>query len=416
MQRLKDVDKKSMIRGTISLYEKIYGCLAGFALGDTMGRPVEGWDYQEIEKKYGKITDLLLDVPTRFNRYQASRIGTEHTTLARLLCKSYLEKEGRITTEDWAKTWLEAEEMEKCTLFLAGQSSYELLKKGIPPRLAGFLNYVDRESLMVVAPIGIFNACDPDQAYIDAIEIVSMYQRDEGVDAAAVLASSIAEAMRPDTTVNSIIEAGLKRASSKKYLKFFQRDIDNLKEALETSLEIAKKYNDIFRIREELYQNVLQPKNREAFMDTMLDPIEICSLVFALFQVAKGEPRKAIIAGVNIGRSANTIASLLGALSGALNGIKSLPLNWVNFLEKCDQFHLTEEREKIEDISKRMVSLVEKEDDTSKERIKLLEKSGVGKEPIEESLIHQKIYGCLLGGALGDTMGRPVEGMNYREI
>ncbi len=27
-----------------------------------------------------------------------------------------------------------------------------------------------------------------------------------------------------------------------------------------------------------------------------------------------------------------------------------------------------------------------------------------------------KIYGCLLGGLIGDAMGAPTEGMNYQEI
>ena len=39
------------------LYKKVYGCLAAGAIGDTFGRPVEGWHYKDIEEKKGRLTD-----------------------------------------------------------------------------------------------------------------------------------------------------------------------------------------------------------------------------------------------------------------------------------------------------------------------------------------------------------------------
>jgi ADP-ribosylglycohydrolase len=35
---------------------------------------------------------------------------------------------------------------------------------------------------------------------------------------------------------------------------------------------------------------------------------------------------------------------------------------------------------------------------------------------MENSLLFRKIYGCLLGGIIGDAMGAPAEGKTYQEI
>ena len=40
--------------GTL-LCRKAYGCLAGGAIVDTLGRPVEGWHYKDIEAQKGRL-------------------------------------------------------------------------------------------------------------------------------------------------------------------------------------------------------------------------------------------------------------------------------------------------------------------------------------------------------------------------
>jgi len=39
------------------LFKKMWGCLAIGAIGDRLGRPVEGWHYQRIDEEYGRLTD-----------------------------------------------------------------------------------------------------------------------------------------------------------------------------------------------------------------------------------------------------------------------------------------------------------------------------------------------------------------------
>ena len=41
------------------LFNKVYGSVIGGAIGDSLGAPIEGWQYNEIRQKYGRLTELI---------------------------------------------------------------------------------------------------------------------------------------------------------------------------------------------------------------------------------------------------------------------------------------------------------------------------------------------------------------------
>jgi len=41
-----------------NIYDAVYGCLIGGAIGDALGAPVEGWYYDEIRARYGRVTEF----------------------------------------------------------------------------------------------------------------------------------------------------------------------------------------------------------------------------------------------------------------------------------------------------------------------------------------------------------------------
>ena len=77
------------------------------------------------------------------------------------------------------------------------------------PRYAGVGNMVNCGAAMYAAPVGIVNACDPARAYAEAVDMFSAHQVSFGLEAAAVQATCVAEAMKPDASVSSIIDAAL---------------------------------------------------------------------------------------------------------------------------------------------------------------------------------------------------------------
>ena len=77
------------------------------------------------------------------------------------------------------------------------------------PRNAGVGNMVNCGAAMYAAPVGIINACDPEGAYAESIDIFSAHQHSFGLEAAGVMSASVAAAFAPDATVDSIVAAAL---------------------------------------------------------------------------------------------------------------------------------------------------------------------------------------------------------------
>jgi ADP-ribosylglycohydrolase len=308
-----------------TLYKKVLGCLAIGAVGDTLGRPVEGWHYTDVDAKYGRLEDPWEGLEGVNRHFE---VGTDDTALGQILCHCYIDKGRPISVEDYAKYWLK--EMNPLKFWFCLRNTYELLKKGYNPRITGVLNVVSGSGLMAMNPVGIFNAGDPERAYVDGLDMASIVQRDLDMFIPGVIAAAVAEAFRPGATCDSVIETAIRLAPSEPIVTFDQRDPDNLKDTLIQAVEVAGRYPDVFAAREGLYAHCLQYKP--------IDPQEVFALTFGIFKASGGNTRMAVIGGANIGRDADTISSLNGQLCGALNGIDSAPAEWIEGLKSSRSY------------------------------------------------------------------------------
>ncbi|MGQ9629391.1 MAG: ADP-ribosylglycohydrolase family protein [bacterium] len=319
-----------MIEDTM-LFKKVFGCLAIGAIGDNLGRPVEGWHYKDIEAKYGRLEDPWAGLKGGDQKFD---VGTDDTALGQILCHCYIDKGRPISVEDYGEYWLK--EMDPLKFFHCLRNTYELLKMGYSARVTGTFNIVTGSGLMAINPVGIFNAGDPERAYVDGLDMASLVQRDLDMFIPGVIAAAIAEAFRPGATCDSVIEAAIRVAPSKPIVTFDKRDPDNLRDTLIKAVKVASRYPDVFSAREGLYENCLQY--------APIDPQEVFALAFGIFKASRGNTRMAVIGGANTGRDADTLASLNGQLCGALNGIDSAPKEWLEGLKRSrgyDRFYET---------------------------------------------------------------------------
>lgn len=133
-------------------------------------------------------------------------------------------------------------------------------------------------------------------------------------DGACAIAAAVAEAMKPDATVESVLDASvayLHRTSSAVMIEHITR-----------ILAMAKSKGDYTAFREEFYKTCLR--------DIISDSRETVPCVLSLFYLAEGDPVKSIIYGANFGRDADTIATMAGALAGAYKGVNCLKKEWVD--------------------------------------------------------------------------------------
>lgn len=310
-----------------TLLDKVFGCLIGGAIGDAMGAPAEDWHYSDIRPKFGRI-NTFLPQPARKRDGAPGQI-TDDTTLRHYMCLAIIRKGGRITPDDYARIWLSDLNPER--LFFTERIVLEKLKLGMNPWETGRGQPLADAAIMAVAPVGIINAGDPAQAYQDAFNISSIHQDGIERDAAASTAAGFAAAFLPDATPVSVLDV------------MYEHGTFDTRRLITIGRELAAETSNFDRFTEQFYLRFLdrsfpRPPDWVWHKDRTVSPTsrEVLPIVAGLFELCEGKPEACISAGASFGRDADTIATVLGGLSGALFGASAIPGDWIAQSEQAN--------------------------------------------------------------------------------
>ena len=292
------------------LYRKTLGCLLGSIIGDAIGTPTEGLDYRDIEARFGWVDDFSCD-------------GTDDTVMKNLLAEALVRTAGYATLDGWAAVWLDhwdaifGSKLGK--FFVSVIHTAQKLKRHAVPRMAALGNMPSSSSAMCISPVGIVNACNPVQAARQAYNLASLiHVHDVGFcqDGAAAMAAAVAEAFGPGASVDSILAA-----ASGAIVKLSGREMI---ERIDAALELAQQGGGYKAFRQAVYADP-----GRFFCRIICDSRETVPLTLALFYLADGEVEKGVCYGANLGRDADTIASMCGAIAGAFRGVEGIKSEWV---------------------------------------------------------------------------------------
>ena len=339
------------------LFSKIYGCDAAVTIANAIGEPVEGWPWWKIEMTYGFLDRFVAStsfakervIPQRFGQdwvyhayYRENGWTEDGMERYKLLSSAITKKGGRINIEELAREWIEKIDPSKFGYNLGPQDMiiYNLLKAGMPPwevgRYAIWPGFMGTSKMII--PIGIVNACRPDNAARDALDLARIKDvqgrpiwRDDkygadgaldstlvwdcGPEVAAAIAAATAEALRPEATVNSVVESALAQLPA------------GARKDVEMAVAWARNAKDWKEIRP-LYDKYYEGK-------PISNGVEILAGGLACFVLADGRPREAILYAINLGRDTDCKAYVAGGLAGALRGIDAIPPEWVQTVEKA---------------------------------------------------------------------------------
>ena len=292
-----------------NLFDKIYGCLVGGIIGDSFGAPSECLTWQEIEEQFGWIDTF-------------EGCGTDDTVIKSILTEAIIKYHGNITADEWAEAFVEKEEKFYPLYFAPVRNMYhKLTYTETLPVYAGIGNAPSSSSAMAIAPMGIINACNPRQAAIETYDVAGMIHQGEATacrDGACAVAAAVAEAMKTDATVDSILSAAtlyLHKSSSREMI-----------ELINQSLDVAKKTNDYREYRNWFYENCLRK--------IICDSRETIPASMAIFYLADGDVEKAAIYSANFGRDSDTIATIVASIAGAFGGATKIRKDWLEQVEK----------------------------------------------------------------------------------
>jgi ADP-ribosylglycohydrolase len=322
-----------------ALYDKIYACNAAGAIGNSMGDLTEGLTWRQIEERYGLVDRLLpqekqervrqQDWGPDFHYKAHSRppgMTEDGQERHRLMCEAIIRKGGRVTVWDLARTWLELIDPSKFGYLLGPQDQviYLSLQTGMPAhevgRYAAWPGFIGTSKM--IEPVGLVNACDPSQAALDAYDVGRLKDvhgragrpGNYALEVAAGIAAGVAQAMQPGATAGAVIDTVLGQLSSVP-----RREV-------EQGLAWAKEGKD-WRALRPLYDDRYRGH-------PISNAVEILSSALAVFYLADGEPREALLAAVNLGRDCDCRAYVAGGLSAALHGSATLPREWIETIER----------------------------------------------------------------------------------
>jgi ADP-ribosylglycohydrolase len=278
----------------------------GLAVGDALGGPTEGKSRETINRLWGRVTGFLTEG-------QQGSDDTEHALFnARLLLVHGLQ----ISSATIAAAW-EHEIAGVANAFKGAGFSEMLairnLRAGLEPPESGRHCHAWSDGLaMRVAPFGIVAAGRPSLAAELAELDGRVTHAGEGIFSGRAVAAAVAEAMG-GADLDSCIDAAREA---------IPEDCWTVR-AIDRAVEAGRASADVWSALSVLEDRVVSP------MYTWCDlGPEAVALVFGLIVAARGDLRNALLGAVNIGRDADTIAAIIGAILGASGGIASIPEEW----------------------------------------------------------------------------------------
>ena len=331
---------------TDRLSDKIYGCLVGGLIGDAMGAPTEGLHYEKIIEQFGPdgVTDF-------------EGVGTDDTAIRDQLIDAVFRSDGRPTVDHFGQSFLDFKEKNRHLWFVPVRNAFHKLEAGLSlPAYAGWGNMQSSSTAMSISPMGIINACNPRQAALETMDVASfIHNGSSGYcrDAASAMAAAVAAAFEADATIETVVDAATR------YL--LPVSAAEIKQAIARALDLAAEAGSYHRFREVHYAELLRT--------TASDSMETVPAVFAILTLANGDPERSILWGANFGRDADTIATMIGGVVGALHGASGLPPAWVAKVEANPDVTYPA-------VTQRLAQLVRSRAEESRERVAAVEALG----------------------------------------
>lgn len=284
----------------LSYESRAKGCMAGLACGDAMGDVGRN---QAFRDRYGIVDDM----------YDGAK-STDDTEFAVLTAVTLLDCQGRLTAEALVDSW-RRRILDQGGLFDRGgvplYGAVENLRRGLLPPLSGRYNTlnIDDGAAMRIAPVGIVARDEAHAAELAALES-SISHYDDGIYAAVACAVAVRLCM-DGASAEEAVAGALRHIPADSWLGV----------TMARMLDLVASRPTIEEAWAGLHKDFWTPRHS-------ISP-EAIPQALGVFLLTGGDFRKGMFWASNFGRDADTIAALVGAMSGARQGYGVIPSAWV---------------------------------------------------------------------------------------
>ncbi|MGG5314505.1 ADP-ribosylglycohydrolase family protein [Enterococcus sp. AZ072] len=310
--------------------EKIWGVLAGGALGDALGMPTECWSQQKIRQQFPKgVTELVASNENDvFGRKLAAGAITDDTINVLMILSMIKKNKGRIQVADYVAELREWNDNSPVSAFVSGPSTLKALDKiaqGVPIEETGVTGTTNGAS-MKIAPIGL----------------ISDYRK------LPELIKNVAEICLPTHNTKIAIAGASAVAAAVSYTVRGGQSIEAIWQLAFAAIDAAKEYGHDFpaaslAFRMKQARKILQEESDESIIlqrlyeeiGTGMETIETIPSTFAIVELAAGNPLKAAQLSASVGWDTDTIGAISAAICGGMQ--PDLPKEMIRQIEEVNE-------------------------------------------------------------------------------
>lgn len=327
--------------GREKVADRIWGGLAGAVIGDAMGTATETMTRRQIVATFGRLTDIVAPENSPFSGGRPAGHCSDDSSQMLLMADRFAEI-GEIRTEDVVRKLLEWAENEDMFGRTAGPTTREAVRRlraGEDPRIVGRGNVstgtgLSNGAAMKTAPAGWMNPGDIRAAVEAAARMaVPTHCTQIAISGAGAVAAAVAAATAGTNSVADIVDAAVEGAEIGERIGLeIGREAagPSVAKRIRLAVKIAEGHDGIWGCLDEISDVI----------GSGLPTAESVPAAFAMIAAARGDVKQSIIGAVNVSNDTDTVATIVGAITGSMAGVAGVPADWRELVESVNNLDL----------------------------------------------------------------------------
>jgi len=308
-----------MVRDRGAERDRAVGALTGLAIGDALGMPTQLMSRAEVARRFGAITDFEPAAPDHpIAAGLAAASITDDTEQALVIAKLLIAGRGHVTAYAVAAALVEWEDGMRMrgSLDLLGPSTTRAVQAILAGESVGSAGRygATNGAAMRITPVGIVVTAADVDALVDRVVEASSASHNTGVAiaGAAAVAAAVSAAIDGQPW-SGVVETAI-AAAEQGAARGFWVAAGDVSRRIRLAIGMADA-TDSDQSLDDIY----------TLIGTSLATQESVPAAFGILATFPDDPWRAMCAAATLGGDSDTIAALVGAIGGALSGVRGLP-------------------------------------------------------------------------------------------
>ena len=321
--------------------DRFTASLLAAAVGDAMGAATETFTQDMIRERFGgPVHDILTPGDDVFAHGFPRGSVTDDFSLAYSTAQAIIKHNGRVDEETAADALLSWAETPYYSM--AGPTTRAAVNRLKGEETTSFYDFLSVDNskasnggAMKIAPVGLNSFGDTNKAIVDAIMLcLPTHNNSTALAAACAVSCAISAALKDNATVDDMIRFGCLGAEAGEEFGIktgVALACPSVRKRIMLAVSIAEKHKG----------------NMDETMRELADIIgcglaaaEAVPTAFGILKACEGRTMEGIYAGVNIGNDTDTIATIVGAMCGALNGTEPGLMKYLPLIDEVNGFDI----------------------------------------------------------------------------